>query len=296
MTLNDSLHGETLERDLSLAEIIAVLWSNRWLLLGCVLTTTVLCVAASFLVTPKYRLTTTLVAASGERSMGIGDLAGQLTGFSGLSQLVPSGDAQKIEETIAVLRSRAFLENFIDSHDLLPMLFSDQYDFRNSRWKDEADVPSLWQGYEYLSQDVLSIVDGQSGSLVQLAIVWMDPDVGATWANQLVADVNELMRLRAIEEAEKSLEFLRNEVEKTNLVGVKQSIYGLIETQVKSRMIANVRPEFVFRVVDPARPPDVGAYFRPKRALWAISGLMLGLLVGCIGAFVSSSRRHREAR
>lgn len=56
-----------------------------------------------------------------------------------------------------------------------------------------------------------------------------------------------------MEETEKSLEYLQDELRKTSMVEVQQSIYRVMETQVKSLMFAKVREQYAFKVVDPQR-------------------------------------------
>ncbi len=72
-------------------------------------------------------------------------------------------------------------------------------------------------------------------------------------------------------------------------VEARAAINHLIESQIKLRMLSSVSPEYVFRVVDPALPPDAGDQIRPKLAMLLIIGTLLGFSVGFAVVFVMSS-------
>ena len=87
-------------------------------------------------------------------------------------------------------------------------------------------------------------------------------------------------RARAIAEAEKSMSYLQSELDKTSIVGIRQGINGLIEDQINQIMLANVRDEFAFRVIDSAIPPSEDDYVRPIRWLYMLAGFILGAVLG----------------
>jgi LPS O-antigen subunit length determinant protein (WzzB/FepE family) len=100
--------------------------------------------------------------------------------------------------------------------------------------------------------------------------------MAADWANAYVAAANEVARRRAIEEATHMLKFLHEELGKTSVLGVQQGIYQLVETQINTIALANVRQEYAFRVVDPATAPDPDRPVRPIRPLIVALGAALG--------------------
>ena len=70
---------------------------------------------------------------------------------------------------------------------------------------------------------------------------------------------------------------------------LQQSIYELIEEQIKRIMLANVRDEYAFQVVDPAAIPDNRYFVRPKRIFIVIVGTLLGAFAGIFAAFAAHS-------
>ena len=55
---------------------------------------------------------------------------------------------------------------------------------------------------------------------------------------------------------------------------MREVFYTIIEEQVKSKMLAEASPEYVFVTVSPAMVPEEKS--QPKRALICILGLLLG--------------------
>ena len=75
-------------------------------------------------------------------------------------------------------------------------------------------------------------------------------------ANGLVGLANELLRTRALEEAQRNIAYLNAQADRTNEVELRRAIFNLIESETKTLMLANGRTEYAFRVVDPAVPPE----------------------------------------
>jgi len=73
--------------------------------------------------------------------------------------------------------------------------------------------------------------------------------------------------------------------------------YDLIESQTRVSMLADVRDEYVFQVVDPAMVPDEKV--APRRSLIAVLGTLLGGMLGVVIVlvrhYVSSSAESRRA-
>jgi uncharacterized protein involved in exopolysaccharide biosynthesis len=112
-----------------------------------------------------------------------------------------------------------------------------------------------------------------------LTITWRDPVVAAQWANELAARVNREMRQRAIREASTSLAYLQKELQKTDVMELREPIYKLMENRINTIMLANVRDQYAFRIIDPATPPDRDRYSRPMRKLFALAGAAFGVFV-----------------
>ncbi|MDP6653468.1 MAG: GNVR domain-containing protein, partial [Gammaproteobacteria bacterium] len=94
------------------------------------------------------------------------------------------------------------------------------------------------------------------------------------------------MRTGAITEANKTIDYLNEEVEKTRIVELQQAIYFMIENQINLRTMANVRKEFAFKIISAAIPPDIDRYVKPQRLIIIAIGLVAGFVVGVFLSFL----------
>jgi uncharacterized protein involved in exopolysaccharide biosynthesis len=244
--------------------------------------------------TPIYRSTTILVASNAsQNSGGLGSALGDLGGIASLAGLNVGSRTSVTEEALAVLRSREFTERFIVDEGIMTRLFFKKWDAASNQWKGEP--PTLDKAYRYFNQRIRAVDQDKKTGLISVQIDWRDRNEAAKWTNDLVAQLNQEMRARAISDADASLGYLDKELQTTTVVTTHDAIGHLIESQVKQRMLANVSKEFVFRVVDRAMPADADDPIKPQKVTMIAAGFTLGLMVGVIFALVTDGSRRRTA-
>jgi uncharacterized protein involved in exopolysaccharide biosynthesis len=158
---------------------------------------------------------------------------------------------------LVLLRSRAISRLFIESEGLLPVLFADEWDPENQKWR-EADIdrqPTISDALELFEREVRFISWDRQTRFTRVNIEWSDPELAADWANGLVQLTDRLIRERDIAEAQQSIRYLEERVQATPLDSVKQLIYALIESHLKKIMVARVKDSYAFTVIDPAVAP-----------------------------------------
>ena len=275
-------------QEIALIDILALLWRRRWLMLSIIVLTTALGVLAAYLITPVYRSTVVMLPAqTNENSNRLGGLMGQLGGLAALAG-VSASDSIQSEEALATLTSRLFTEKFIEELNLLPVLFEPAWDSERQEWlaKDPQDAPSMTDGVNFVENVVRTVVRDNDTGLLRLHIVWRDPQVAADWANKMVEMVNLHLRQKAVVEAEKSLEYLNDELSKTTTIEVRSTMFGLMEHQIRSTMLAHIRDEYAFKVIDPGVPSEIDDFIRPNRLLLVVLGLAAGILLAMFLAII----------
>jgi uncharacterized protein involved in exopolysaccharide biosynthesis len=272
---------------IELAVLIRRLWHRRWWIVASVLVCGAIGAAIALLSTPIFRATVVMVPANTEGRDGLEGALGQIGGLASLAGLSLGSQGNDKEEALAVLRSREFTERFIHDRNLMPILFATRWDAKEQRWRPGAKPPTPAQGYKYFHGQVRSIVQDKKTGLVTVHVDWKDGALAAQWANELVARLNTEMRTRAIAHADASVGYLERELENTNVVTTREAINRLIESQIKSRMLANVTQEYAFRVVDPALAPDADDPLWPNKPLLLAAGLLLGGVLGMLIVWVA---------
>lgn len=269
------------------------LYGARRALLHIVIATTLFMLLGAiygFVAQPIYRSEVLLLPNSSEQDPGVGALGGGVSSLASLAGVNLEGSDSTRVEALATLTSRAFLSEFIARHELKPVLFADVWDDANSRWLE--DEPTDFDAFDKFVNDVFAVREDGATQMVTLRIDWQDPDTAAAWANALATDINRVMRERTRKLAEASVAYLEREQESTVNEAVQLAISSLLEKHVTRMMMANVQPEYAFRVVDPAMPADADDPVFPQPVLLAIAAGVLGLLlsVGYIGFRTAFSR------
>jgi len=230
---------------------------------------TIIAYIYSLTIIPTYLSEVLVVPVDQESS------ASNLGGLGGLAALAGL-QVEKIDPVrtqMAIFESRKFIEKFIEEEDLLPLLFSENWDKEKKKWTQNPP-PTVEQGF-YRYSKVQSV--RPDGDLFMIVFEMIDPKIAADLANRSVERLNNYSRNKAIIETEKSIGFLENEINQTNITNAQKFLFTLIEEQTKNRMLASVREEYVFEVIDPATVPK-GTY-RPNRTQISFIGGFLGFLL-----------------
>ncbi len=123
-----SMHADD---EIDLRELFGVLWAEKWLVIACTSVAMLASVAYALLATERFRAETVLVAA--ETRQASNPLLNQLGGAAALIGInVGAQDGGDINNAIAVLQSREFINKFIMNHDVLVPLFAPRglYDYQ----------------------------------------------------------------------------------------------------------------------------------------------------------------------
>ena len=262
------------EKEMGLAEVWAILYARRRLIASITGAATVVAVAAALFMPPVFRAQV-LVVPVGDEKPSLGALASQFGGLAELSGISLGGGTSK-DAAIATLQSRTLTESFVTDLKLMPILFADDWDAGARQWKgDPEDAPTLWDAYGTFSE-VRSVQEDRKTGLVTLTVDWKDPQQAAAWANELVARANARLQQDAIDEGQKAIAFLQQQLGQAGAIEVRQALYSLIEAETKKVAIAHARKEFAFKVIDPAVAPR--KKFKPQRRLIVVAGFLIGLI------------------
>jgi uncharacterized protein involved in exopolysaccharide biosynthesis len=280
--------------DVSLHELLRIFVRYRWTVVSFAAVVVGAATLAAALMKPVYRASVVISPAEAPKSLGaLGSIASQFGGLAGLNL---AGSDRLKEEALAILQSQAFTERFISEHKLLPKLFADRWDERAQKWSvPQAEIPTPTNGYKLFDDEIRSVAQDQLTGLITISIEHGDRTVVAQWANLLVQDLNAFISRRAIAEAEQSLRYLNEELNRTDGLELRAGITKLIEQQLQEIMLANVRHEYVFRIVDPAMQPEKKSYVRPRRLFMISGAVLIGLMLGLLVALARNAFSAADA-
>jgi len=287
-------HPDYQDDEIDLRELFGIIWQGKWWVIAITFVFAVGSVIYSLNLPNIYKSEATLAPTEEISGGGLSQMAGQLGGLASLAGVNIGGNsADKTTIALEILKSRAFIKGFVEKYDILPELMAveewnrgagivfnnELYNPNTQEWVREFEPPqqpkpSNWEYVKVFRESVLEVSKDDTTGLVTIAVNHQSPEVAQQWVVWLIEEINNHMRERDIQEAQRSLEYLDKELQSTSLSDMQQVFYQLIEKQTQTIMLANVRPEYIFQTLDPAVVPEQKA--KPSRALICIIGTFLG--------------------
>lgn len=280
------LASSLIEEEISLLDYWRMIKARKWFVILFTLFFTLLAAGGIYLIPTSYTAEVQMVHA-GDQLSSSSDTSDDRSTRDSSSSSASSGSS---EEAVAILQSRAFLSEFIKDENLLPVLYSGRWDKKHQQWKQEKGIkpPTMWEATNQFQNKILTVETDKSG-ITLLSVVWKNADQAADWGNKLVHRINKHLKLRDIKKAERSLQFLREEIARTDIADLEESLYGLVEDQLRIIMVARVSDDYAFTVIDPAVPPEDQTWTPVKRI---ILGILAGITILLLGAFIALIRGY----
>ncbi|EHV5552242.1 LPS O-antigen length regulator [Vibrio vulnificus] len=287
--------------EIDLRELFKALWKGKWIIIATTFVFAVGAVLYALSLPNIYKADALLAPAESSNGGGLSKMAGQLGGLAALAGVnLGAGESSQTDLAVQVMKSRQFVEAFINKHDLLVSLMAAKgWDLANNKlildeelynsdtgeWLRKPDglrgaKPTAQEAFEVFRKETLNVSQDKESGLYTVSVKHYSPYVSQQWVNWLIEDINKVMRERTIAETSQNLTYLNTQLEKTSVADMQSTFYKLIEEQTKSLMLAEVQEEFIFKVVDPAVVPEVKD--TPKRALICIVISFVGLLLGVL--------------
>ena len=291
-------------RDIDLGLLLAQVWKDKLLIIFFVLTAAITSVIAALSLEDLYRSDIKLYPNESGGS-DISSMSSLLGGLASLAGVELGGGDNKVNLAIQTLKSREFISRFINKYNLKAdiiaethwdsnsnILFYDQemYNPEKELWvrkfsKPFKVTPSDQEAYREFIGNHLFLREEADVGIWVLEIEHISPYIAKEIATNLVKEINSKIRQSDMEEAEASLLILQDALKNVELVDMKNMLFELIQQNAQKKLLAEVRDEYVFRVVDPAIVPEVK--YSPSRSLLCVMGTFLGFL---IGIFISVTR------
>jgi uncharacterized protein involved in exopolysaccharide biosynthesis len=296
--------------EIDLRELFAVIWRGKWIIIA---TTFVFAVASVFyaLSLPNIYKSEALLAPAAEQKSG--GLPGELGGLAALAGVTigGAGEVDKTTLAIEIMQSREFVGRFIQKYDILVPLFAAKewqadtneliidntvFDVASQTWVRDVkpplkSEPSMQEAHKFF-MEVFSVTTEKTSGLVVVAVEHQSPYIAKQWVNALVQDINDEMRRRDMQEAQKSIAYLSKQINETSLSEIRTTLFSLIEEQTKTLMLASVRDEYAFQTIDPAIIPEMK--FSPQRALIVAVATVLAGMLAVFGVLLISLFRKQS--
>ena len=272
--------------EINLSDLFRVIWQRK---LFIIFFTSIFALSSVFysLSLQNYFKSTALLELDG---------VGGLAAIAGLNLKGMSSDKAQIAK--ATLDSRDFFKHISTFDGVLEgLLATQEYDSNSKKIIYNDSLFSIEKGWlnkddqgnqlaftffeahkKFLSAVQLSL--DFDTSLITLSVEHQSPEYAYFLADLIITEINNLERIRAINEATRARNFLKAELSKTEVLDVRLSINALIQAQLQREMLANVRENYLLKALDTPFVPERKS--RPSRAIICIVGTFFGFMISII--------------
>jgi uncharacterized protein involved in exopolysaccharide biosynthesis len=299
--------------EINLLDNWRVIWKRRKMIGGIVVVTVFATVIISFFMTNIYQAKAVIMPVtardSGSGSASLALLAQQFGGLPGIS--MPGSTSAS--EIVCLLKSHILREKIIQQYNLLPILFYKQWDAKRQTWKKgggtsfnlnplyyisslgkafapqtrdaqkkDPDIPDTWDALRLLNEIVMISQDFKQNTIT-ISTDFHDPDMTARIVEYFLVTLTNYMSSEAKRVAATNRKYLEEQLGSTTDPFIKQKTYNMIAQQIETGMMAEVKENFAFKVIDPPLAPD--KKIKPKRAQMVMLSLIVALFVGIFVAF-----------
>jgi len=287
--------------------MLRIAFEGKWLILGFGFSAAVVAAIISLFIADVYRAQVLLAPNSNQAGSGLAGLAAQYGGLASLAgfEFGGSNEVDKAALGIEILRSRKFIFEFVETHDLLVplvaardwdrataelVLDTDDYDPASQSWirrvsAPRKTVPTSQEAYEeFIAR--LNVSQDKVTQFIRVSFEHYSPEIARQWLEWLVEDLNATVMAQDVAEAQHSIEYLNTQIAATSSAELRAVFYSLIKEQTKTIMLASVSDEYLFKTVDPPVAPE--RKVAPKRAVIVV----LAATLGCLLVYLLLLMRH----
>ncbi len=288
-----------------------VIWKRRKMIGGIVIVAVFATVIISLFMKNIYQAKAVIMPVtardSGGSGAGLTALAQQFGGLPGISIPGPTSAS----EIVSLLKSNILRERIIQQYNLLPVLFYKRWDTQQRSWKKggdnldpdyylaqlsravipmlsnsiekkDSDIPDTWDALRLFNK-IVKINQDVKQNTISISVDFHDPEMAARIVEYFLVTLTNYMSAEAKRVAATNRKYMEEQLGSTNDPFIKQKTYNMIAQQIEAGMMAEVKENFAFKVIDPPLAPD--KKFRPKRGQMAMLSLILALFLGIFAAF-----------
>jgi len=265
--------GEYLKEadEINLLDYVKVIWKHKILIIFIVCIVTAATAIISLLQTPIYEAKAVIIP-SGVVSKDTGPASFLASQFGIAPPTTPIS-----AEIVNILKSLTLKEKIINRYNLLPLFFGKKPS------KEQSGDDPMWAGIRYLAS-ITKVNFIQRDNIVEISIQFNDPKIVRDLVNYTLAELNEHMSYEAKRVANTNKKYLEVEIDKVADPFIRAKIYGLIAQQIETVMMAELKENFAFKMLDSPRIPD--RRIKPKRTQMVLIAFIVAFFLGVMVAFV----------
>lgn len=284
-------------KEIGFHELVKLFWRSKWLILLVVLVFSASMAVYAFMKPNQYISVALLAPSDGYVGGSSSVLANQFGGLASLAGLNLAGTSgNKISIALEVLQSRSFVLGVVRKRGIIVDLMAAKrwnkesnileyddsiYDIGTKSWVSvdgEELKPSDQDVYEAFTSN-LTVSQSKTTGLISISFEFISPYLARQWLEWLISDLNEKLKEQDVDNSRTTLEYLENELSEKPIDGVQKILFQLMEKELQTITLANIRDDYAFQYIDPPVVPERKS--GPRRAVMIFAAWVFGFIFGC---------------
>jgi hypothetical protein len=249
-------------QEVNFLEIVQEAWNLKFFIICFIAITTTVGIINALMKPNEYTSSAILkpVKSSDTSYSSVNSQYGSLASMAGFK--LGAGNNSESSEVIATIISRDFFKHLLSFQSIQSVLLAaDAYDpvskslsFDNSIYDTKekkilVPIPSYLELYETYLGIVSTKVDDDS-EMFTVSATHISPEFSHSFLSLIIQEVNNVSRKKAIAQSNKALDYLYQQLSETTQFDIELSVNQLIESQLNTKMLATVRPDYLVEVFD----------------------------------------------
>ena len=305
MNIN-SISSDTKEQ-IDLIQFFIIFWNKKYLIIFLTFLIGIFSIAYALKLPEFYKSQALVSIQSEDQSASLGSLASQFGGIASMAGISLLGGGDKTFYVIETIKSREFLKLLLANHNIKPQIMATDYydkkskkiffydnDWINNYVNDSNIGPSYLEVHEVYIDEILDIYINEKTGFINISVEHKSPVFAENLLSIILDELNLITKKRELLETEAALIYLNTQLLSAPLLEIKTSINNLIESQLNKQMVANIKEDFLLKVLDPPFIPEQRV--RPSRAIVCISITSVGFFLILLSIFLHHQIFIRESR
>lgn len=283
--------------DLSLLELLNSVWKDKFKILFITSLFSIFSIFYALSLPNYYESKAVLsISNSNEESNVMSSLSSTYGGLASMAGIrIPSpasGNRAALAEEM--LRSRSFVKHLIEvdpnvTRNLIAVKTYNHnkniieydakiYNAEKDNWIIEK--PSYLDVYDIYLSKVLGVYKNIDTGYLTVSVEHLSPVYAKNFLNLIIDELNDLVRNQDLIQSTNSLIFLEEKARKASINEIKFSINQIIESQLKTQMLAEINKDYLLKKIDPPFIPEKKS--SPRRSFLCIIITCFGFLIGVL--------------
>ena len=272
------------EDETNLLDLMLVLIRHKMMIFGIVFLTGLAALIYSLKLTNIYRSEATITLRSeGKNSSnplaGLGGIGGIMAG-----QLLLGGGGT-LEKLDVVLQSRTLTTRVINKYNLMPVIFSENWDTDKKIW--DTDPPPTLQDSWNIMKGMLKVKSDSTNNTIKVGIEHENPVTAKKFVEYYLTELSETLREEVLHDSAENMHFFKAQLNETNDTLMKEKIYSMLAKEIERDTFARAQKYYSFMVLDSPIVPDMDKKVKPKRSIICILSVTLAFFIAIFLAFLA---------